>query len=141
MKKLFKMKLALCLTLMLFVSAPSVNAFGLAKSDHPAVASPTANPLTGAYWCGRIGGDNAAWLQFDNNRSGSYGFLNMTRKLKFVSYNSRNRSLILNAYEKGTGKYIGKFVGKYSNERYTGTFTNYKGGKVTFDLALCGALD
>ena len=141
MKKLFKMKLALCLTLMLSLTSVNANALGLAKSDHPTAASPTANPLTGAYWCGRIGGDYNAWLQFDSYSYGNYGFLNMTRNLKFVSYNSRNRSLILNAYERGTGKYIGKFVGKYSNSRYTGTFTNYKGGKVTFDLEICGALD
>ncbi len=141
MKKLFKMKLALCFMLMLLVPAISVNSRGPVMTNDLVISA--ANPLAYSYFCGRIGGDNNAWLQFDNNINGSYGFLNYTRILKFTSYNNRNGSLVLTAYERGTRKYIGKFVGKYSsyNSRYTGTFTNYKGGKVTFDLSICGAAD
>ncbi len=92
------------------------------------------NPLAETYCRGRIGGDYDAWLQFDNSSSGSYGFLQFVRIVKFVSYNNSNHSLILNAYEQGSGKFIGKFVGKCFNTHFTGTFTNYKGGQVTFDL-------
>lgn len=122
------------------VSVPSINSTGLTEPELPNIASITSNPLAGWYYCGRIGGDNNAWLEFFDNNNGKYIFLNMTRNLRFVSYNNKTHSLVLNSYERGTGKYLGKFVGKYYNARYTGTFTNYKGGKVTFDLSDCGGL-
>ena len=101
------------------------------------------NPVEGYTFCGRIGGDDYCTLQMPSGRyMGYYTFLNYERNVKFGSWNSRSNTLVMNAYEKGSGKYIGKFVGKitysYGCPRYTGTFTNYKGGKVSFKLdAIC----
>lgn len=97
------------------------------------------NPVSGYYFYGSIGGDDGAYLTMPSGNSmGTYKFINYTRNIKFTSYNPNTGALIISAYEQGTGKYIGKFVGtlirsKYGN-KYTGVFTNYKGGKVNFNL-------
>ena len=98
------------------------------------------NPAAGYLFWGTIGGDDGCSLEMPyGNRAGSYTFLNYTRITRFGSYNPKTRSLVINAYEVGTGKYIGKFVGKLTKDRdgffqYRGVFTNYKGGKVNFNL-------
>lgn len=97
------------------------------------------NPVDGCYFVGRIGGDNDAWLQMPyGNGYGQYKFINYVRNIRFGSWNSRTSTLIINAYEKGSGKYIGRFVGKitynHGYPEYKGVFTNYKGGKVNFSL-------
>lgn len=90
------------------------------------------------YMVGRIGGDSNCTLYCQGNE-GYYTFINYQRDLRYSSYNSSNGKLILEAYEQGTGKYIGEFNGNITGPstgsyRYKGTFTNYKGGQVTFDL-------
>ena len=109
-------------------------------AEQPAAPAVSAgNPVSGMAFIGSIGGDNGAYLEMPSgSRMGSYRFINFTRNTKFTSYNPSTGALVISAYELGTGKYIGKFVGtlkklKYGY-KYTGTFTNYKGGKVNFNL-------
>lgn len=98
------------------------------------------NPVAGGIFYGTIGGDSDCTLQMPLGTSaGYYSFLNYTRVVRFGSYNAKTRSLVINAYEERTGKYVGKFVGKLTVDRmgiyhYKGVFTNTKGGKVNFDL-------
>lgn len=98
------------------------------------------NPVAGGIFYGTIGGDSDCTLQMPFGTSaGYYSFLNYTRVIRFGSYNAKTRSLVINAYEERTGKYVGKFVGKLTVDRmgiyhYKGVFTNTKGGKVNFDL-------
>lgn len=98
------------------------------------------NPVPGDIFVGSIGGDDSCFLMMPNgSETGYYTFLNYTRDIRFGSYNTKTRTLVINAYEQGTGKYIGKFVGKLTSiggefHRYKGVFTNYKGGKVNFNL-------
>lgn len=115
----------------------------------PAVASGEAGYILPAdmYLRGRIGGDENCelYLEMRTNR-GHYNFLGMTRSAKVSSYNKATRQLIVKAYD-ARGTYIGQFVGKFKYENfvvygigrgsatYKGTFTNTKGGKVTFDLS------
>lgn len=82
---------------------------------------------------GRIGGDNDCVLDI-NGRTGYYSFLNYTRDIRVVSYDAASGNLVVNALERGTGKYIGKFVGTLDGYGYRGKFTNYKGVSITFDL-------
>lgn len=98
------------------------------------------NPCSGDFYYGTIGGDNHCQVNMPSNYSiGYYTFTNYTRDLAFESYDPSTRTLILTAYEQGTGKYVGKFVGKYGRDgNYKGVFTNYKGGKVNFDLDIAG---
>ena len=103
------------------------------------------NPVEGYYFIGTIGGDQQAYLSMPSGgmMNGEYKFINYTRKCKFGSYNPQTRTLTILAYENGSKKYIGKFVGKVSFDHwgcpfYKGVFTNYKGGKVNFNLeAIC----
>lgn len=110
-----------------------------AQAKEQAQQATAPNPASGYYFIGSIGSDNGASLTMPSgNSKGSYNFIQYTRDIKFTSYNPNTGALILSAYEQGTGKYIGKFVGtltrsKYGN-KYTGVFTNYKGGKVNFNL-------
>lgn len=98
------------------------------------------NPVAGSLFEGSIGGDNNCFLSMPyGSEAGYYTFLNYSRDIRFGSYNAKTRTLVINAYEQGTGKYIGKFVGKLTSigggfHRYKGVFTNYKGGKVNFNL-------
>ena len=98
------------------------------------------NPCSGDFYFGTIGGDNHCQVNMPTSHSmGNYTFLNFTRNLAFQSYDPRTRTLTLTAYERGSGKYIGKFVGKYGRDgNYKGVFTNYKGAKVNFDLDIAG---
>lgn len=86
---------------------------------------------------GRIGGDNYAELHYHGG-TGYYTFIGYTRIVRWGSYNRNTGQLILKGYDENNGKYIGQFVGKVIAGRYKGTFTNYKGGKVTFDLVFAG---
>ncbi len=82
---------------------------------------------------GRIGGDEGCIL-FINGTHGYYTFLNYSRNVKLKSYDPGSGRMVVNGYEEGSGKYIGKFVGTYNGSRYSGTFTNYKGISISFDL-------
>lgn len=99
-----------------------------------------SNPVAGELFYGKIGGDSNCPLMMPyGSFAGYYTFLDYTRDTRFGSYNAKTRTLVINAYEQGTGKYIGKFVGKLTSigwglHRYKGVFTNYRGGKVNFDL-------
>ena len=99
------------------------------------------NPVAGGVFYGTIGGDHNCVLAMPSgSRAGYYTFLNTTRTTRFGSYSAKTYTLVINAYERKTGKYIGKFVGKisaigYERCRYKGVFTNYKGGQVKFDLS------
>lgn len=107
----------------------------------PGVAETNAaNPVAGEIFFGTIGGDRNCTLQMPYGASaGFYSFHNYTRVTRFGSYNAKTRTLVINAYEERTGKYVGKFVGQLTTiawglHRYKGVFTNYKGGKVNFNL-------
>ena len=110
-----------------------------AQAKEQAQQATAPNPASGYYFIGSIGSDNGASLTMPSgNSKGSYNFIQYTRDIKFTSYNPNTGALILSAYEQGTGKYIGKFVGTLTRLKYgfkyTGVFTNYKGGKVNFSL-------
>ena len=135
MKRLF-------LSLVVLAMAPILSASSFTNEEMIAAASEVqaGNPVAGAMFEGSIGGDSFCFLMMPyGSDTGYYTFLNYSRVLRFGSYNAKTQTLVLNAYEEGTGKYIGKFVGKltFRNRvfhRYKGVFTNYKGGKVNFNL-------
>ena len=83
---------------------------------------------------GRIGGDNTAWLKIENGQ-GSYHFLDYTRAIRVKEYNQSSKKLIVHGYATGSGDYIGEFDGEFDGTTYQGTFTNYKGVKITFHLS------
>lgn len=102
----------------------------------------------GGYMIGRIGGDDGAVLNLSENGVGTYEFNGYTRTVKWGSYNKATGTLILKAYD-SRGRYIGHFEGRVTQssyrlthpekmtivlDKYKGTFTNTKGGKVTFEL-------
>ncbi len=90
------------------------------------------------FFVGKIGGDENAEINL-NGKTGTYTFLDMTRNVTVDSYNENTGDLVISGYERKTGKYIGRFVGKVrtlSNgwHGYRGKFTNYKGVSLPFDL-------
>ena len=87
---------------------------------------------------GRIGGDENSQISLEG-RTGSYTFLNYSRDVKVDEYNEQTGHLVISGYERGTGKYIGRFDGmlkqyKDGGHYYQGKFTNYKGVSLTFSL-------
>lgn len=121
------------------VDEAKANAQAAEAKKEQAQQATAPNPASGYYFIGSIGSDNGASLTMPSgNSKGSYNFIQYTRDIKFTSYNPNTGALILSAYEQGTGKYIGKFVGTLTRLKYgfkyTGVFTNYKGGKVNFSL-------
>ncbi len=88
------------------------------------------------YFTGTIGSNGS--MTIDRDGGGSYTYdLNgtpLTRNIKLKSYDKPSKHLIIESYDK-KGKYIGQFDGYTSNDNsYSGTFTNYKGGTVKFQL-------
>lgn len=140
------MKKIAFITMMLFFACAGVNmnADTMAFTSNNSVNSVARNPLDGHDMVGEIGGASSQLRMWNNLSSycGYYEYLNMTRNVKFSSYNAKTGTLVLSAYQQGSGKYIGKFVGKvsysYNCPSYRGTFTNYKGAKVRFYFeAIC----
>ncbi len=135
MKKLFLLLLILATTEV--VSAGTFTKLAMIPGVTDVQA---ANPAAGGMFQGSIGGDDGCVLQMpDGAVPGYYTFLNYSRITRFGSYNSKTHTLIINAYEERSGKYVGKFVGKLTEfklgyHHYKGVFTNTKGGKVNFDL-------
>ena len=104
-------------------------------SSEPLVAINAAMPVRSVpqmLMSGRLGDCPDALFSYFRGDN-FYQYQNIKRTLKLVSYNPSNGQLIFNGYDQ-KGKYIGKFVGKFSSKRehYEGTFTNYKGIKITF---------
>lgn len=88
------------------------------------------------YFTGTIGSQGS--MTIDRNGGGSYTYdLNgkpLTRNIRLKSYDKTSGHLIIESYDK-SGKYIGQFDGYTNNDNsYSGTFTNYKGGTVKFQL-------
>ncbi len=135
MKRLFLSLVVLAMTTMIPAASSTIDETIADASEVQA-----GNPVDGAMFEGSIGGDHYCLLVMPyGSGTGYYTFLNYSRIIRFGSYNAKTKTLILNAYEEGTGKYIGKFVGKLTYRtrdfhRYKGVFTNYKGGKVNFNL-------
>ena len=97
--------------------------------------STTAFPYD-TYFTGTIGSQGS--MTIDRNGGGSYSYdLNgkpLTRNIRLKSYDKASGHLIIESYDK-SGKYIGQFDGYTNNDNsYSGTFTNYKGGTVRFQL-------
>lgn len=88
---------------------------------------------------GMIGGSGELHFYSDNPANSTYSYdcygNYLTRTLKLGSYDANTGKLILKSYELGTGKYLGQFVGTLRGSKYTGIFTNTKGGKVNFSLS------
>ena len=81
---------------------------------------------------GQIGGDYGATLYMSGS-TGGYTFLHYSRTLYVNSYDTSSGRLVLYAYD-NKGKYIGKFKGTLRGNNYSGTFTNYKGVSIKFNL-------
>ncbi len=92
-------------------------------------------PLTGTYnLVGKIGGDGNCVLALSGG-TGSYEVSNGARNVQVTSYDQTTGHLVISAYLP-SGKYVGQFDGTYQAGTYQGTFTNYRGGHVTFNLSL-----
>ena len=102
---------------------------------HSSCIKKTRNQGLDANLYGRIGGDNSAWMKISDGQ-GSYHFLDYTRDVQVKEYNRSLGKLIVHGYATGSGKYIGEFDGTFDGTSYSGTFTNYKGVKITFDLSV-----
>ena len=130
--------------LSIFLAAISYTSFAAAPGnpEEPETVV-TDNANAGIYFSlwGSIG-DASAEMDM-NGMTGHFSYNGINRKLKFGSYNKRSGKLILKEYDL-KGRYIGQFVGTYSEfyvpekgftcASYNGTFTNTKGGKTTFYL-------
>ena len=88
------------------------------------------------YFTGTIGSKGN--MRIDRDGGGSYTYdcngTDLTRNIKVKSYDTSTGHLLIESYDK-SGKYIGQFDGYTNNNKsYSGTFTNYKGGTVRFQL-------
>lgn len=84
---------------------------------------------------GSIGNDHSAWLYMDGTTGKySYDYGNVVRTIRFVSYDPTIKRLVLEAYERSTGDYVGRFEGIMTKNILKGTFENYKGGVTTFNM-------
>jgi hypothetical protein len=70
-----------------------------------------------------------------NNGVGTYSYYNgsVVRNIQVQSY-SPSGSVLIYAYDRSNGSYVGRLDGTMSNGRIKGVFTNYKGAKVNFDM-------
>ena len=89
--------------------------------------------LTGVFY-GTIGDDPSAVLTL-NNGVGTYSYYNgsVVRNIQVQSY-SPSGAVLIYAYDRSNGSYVGRLDGTMSNGRIKGVFTNYKGAKVNFDM-------
>ncbi len=87
---------------------------------------------------GSIGGDYGASMEF-TGESGTYTFMNMTRRITVDSYDEASGKLVVSGYDRNSGQYIGKFDGTLSGNggsyTYSGRFTNYRGVSLNFSLS------
>lgn len=122
---------------------PAYSTRNSSQHQHTVVSSSTSRPSENViafpydtYFIGTIGSHGS--MTIDRNGGGSYTYdLNgkpLTRNIQLKSYDKTSGHLIIESYDK-SGKYIGQFDGYTTNDNsYSGTFTNYKGGTVRFQL-------
>lgn len=102
------------------------------QQSKPAAAAPKSNKYSDFEAYGSISsyGDAHFYLR---NGSGQATFGGQTRQLRYESYDPSSGQLVVGAYYGGS--YIGQYIGRVSNNIYSGKFHNYKnGGKVDFYL-------
>lgn len=94
------------------------------------------NPAREGYsFIGTIGGDKDAVLTIAGG-NGYYRISYGQRSIIVDSYNKGTGKLVIKAYMKKGGPSIGMFDGTYKNGTYSGVFKNVKGGKVNFNLKM-----
>ena len=89
------------------------------------------------YYSGTIGTAQGC-MTIDKNGQGSYTYdcngTDLTRSINVKSYDSQTGHLLIESYDKN-GIYIGQFEGYLNNGKTSsGTFTNFKGSSVNFQL-------
>lgn len=94
------------------------------------------NPFN-TYFSGTIGTARGC-LNIDNNGLGSYTYdcngTDLTRNIDLVSYDEKTGRMIIKSFNTN-GEYVGTFDGYLDNSRlYSGSFTNYKGVTIDFQL-------
>ena len=84
---------------------------------------------------GKIGTEKDCPMQIGPD--GGYYVVGSGKKvLRFSDYDPAKGDLTIDAFKPDGERYIGRFNGKLSGKTYKGTFTNHKGGKVTFEFTL-----
>lgn len=88
------------------------------------------------HFTGSIGAEGN--MTIDGYGKGSYSYNNngttLTRNIKVKSYDKNTGHLLIESFDKSSN-YVGLFDGyTRNNNSYSGTFTNYKGGTVEFQL-------
>lgn len=107
-------------------------------NETPALETPresTVFPYS-THFTGTIGAEGN--MTIDGYGKGSYSYNNngttLTRNIKVKSYDKHTGHLLIESLDK-SGNYVGLFDGyTRNNNSYSGTFTNYKGGTVEFQL-------
>jgi hypothetical protein len=90
------------------------------------------------YFTGTIGSNGSLVIdsQGGGNYTVEYGGKPVTRSIKVKNYDRETGRLLIEGYDT-SGAYIGLFDGIVVNEySYSGTFSNYRGGTVEFQLSL-----
>ena len=95
------------------------------------------------HFTGSIGAEGS--MTIDGYGGGFYSYDNngtiLTRNIKVKSYDKNTGHLLIEGYDK-SGNYVGLFDGYTRNDNsYSGTFTNYKGGKAEFQLGTNSVCD
>ncbi len=87
-------------------------------------------------YIGKIGDDDSAVLSLDGD-AGWYSYYNgkVKRNIEVVNYDRSSGYIELNAYATKSADYIGRFDGTIKNKNIKGTFTNYKGVQVKFNMS------
>lgn len=122
--------------LWLFVFKDMLNTNATGKNAATETAGKFKDFPYNTYYTGSIG--STGYMTIDSNGRGSYTYdsngTSLTRNIEIVSYDRSSGHLLIKSYNK-SGEYIGVFDGyTTSNQSYSGTFTNYKGGMVEFRL-------
>jgi hypothetical protein len=93
----------------------------------------SGNGMTGVYY-GTIGDDHSAILTL-NNGVGTYSYYNgnIVRYIEVQSYTPSGK-VVIYAYDRTNGAYVGRLDGVLTSGRIKGVFTNSKGAKVNFDM-------
>ena len=107
-------------------------------NEDPAHETPkesTAFPYS-THFTGNIGAEGS--MTIDGYGGGFYSYDNngaiLTKSIKVKSYDKNTGHLLIESYDK-SGNYVGLFDGYTRNDNsYSGTFTNYIGGKLEFQL-------
>ena len=87
-------------------------------------------------YIGKIGDDDSAVLSL-NGDAGWYSYYNgkVKRNIEVVNYDRSSGYIELYAYATKSADYIGRFDGTIKNKNIKGTFTNYKGVQVKFNMS------